>query len=173
MVTSWLLDATNEVVHSHDEGDTSIYTVVLQFKDLFGNERKHIGTIELSKTKVLQTRVSFTAMSSVSIRSGLVENVSDLKIRVMFSDRTIDAENRHMFDIQPGQIVHLVERLDIASGEGKLGEVAIPYHIPFDPETLCLQTVNADILDDAGDMLYRLSADPLPNGGCYGARMAT
>ena len=26
---------------------------------------------------------------------------------------------------------------------------------------------------NAGEILYRLSADPLPNGGCYGARMAT
>lgn len=173
MVTSWLLDASIELVHSYDEGDTRLYTVILKFKDLFGNDRKHFATADFPKSQVLQTRVSFTAMSSVSAKPGLVEAVSDLKIRVMFSDRTVDADNRHMFPIKPGQLIHLVEHLDAASGDGALCEVAIPYNLPFSPEALCLQSVNADLLDDAGNLLYRLSADSLPNGGCYGARVAT
>jgi len=169
---SWLLDASMELEHSYDENDTRIYTVILKFKDLFGNERKHFATIDFPKTQNLQTRVSFTAMSSVNSRPGLVEAVSDLKIRVMFSDRVIDADNRHMFPVKRGQVVLVVEHLDAASGEGNLCEVVIPYNIPFSPEALCLQAVNADLLDDTGNLLYRLSADSLP-GGYHGARVAT
>jgi hypothetical protein len=170
---SWLLDASMELTLSHEEGETSIYLVRLKFKDLFGNERSHFATAELPKLKQLQTRVSFTAMSSVNIRAGLVENVSDLKIRVMFSDCSVDADNLHTFPIKAGQLVHLVEHLDVVSGDGKFYDAVLPYNLPFDPEALCLQAVNADILDEAGTLLYRLSANPLPNGGCYGARMAT
>ncbi len=170
---SWLLDASMELVHSHDEGETSIYTVFLKFKDLFGNERRHFSTTDLPKSKSLQTRVSFTAMSSVNIRAGLVESVSDLKVRVLFSDRAIDADNSHAMPVKAGQLVQLVEHLDVASGENKFYDAVLPYNLPFEPEALCLQTVNADVLDDSGALLYRLSADPLPNGGCYGSRMAT
>ncbi len=171
-MTSWLLDASMELTHSHDEGDTSIYTVRLAFKDLFGNSRKHFGTTELPK-KPLQTRVSFTAMSSVNVRAGLVEDVSDLKIRILFSDCSIDADNTHSVPVKRGQLVKLVEHLDVASGDSRFINAVLPYDLPFDAEALCLQTVNADVLDESGTLLYRLSADPLPNGGCYGARMAT
>lgn len=167
---SWLLDASMELVHSHDEGDTSIYTVILKFKDLFGNDRKHFASADLPKSQVLQTRVSFTAMSSISARLALVETVMDGKVRVMFSDRTVDASNPYSFDVKRGQLVHLIEHLDVVSNEGALCEVVVPYNIPFSPEALCLQTVNADLLDDAGNLLYRLSADSLP-GGCFGARV--
>ena len=170
---SWLLDASIELVHSHDEDNTSIYTVILKFKDLFGNDRKHFATTEFPKSQSLQTRVSFTAMSSVNVKLGLVDAVSDLKIRVMFSDRTVEVDNRHGFAIKRGELAHLVEHMDVASGEGTLTEVVVPYNLQFSPEALCLQSVNADLLDDTGTILYRLSADPLPNGGCYGARLAT
>ena len=168
---SWLLDASMELVHSHDEGDTSIYTVTLRFKDLFGNDRVHLDTASLPKSQILQTRVSFTAMSSISARLALVETVMDGSVRVMFSDRTVDALNPYNFQVKRGQLVHLIEHLDVVSNEGALREVVIPYNIPFSPEALCLQTVNADLLDGAGNLLYRLSADSLP-GGCYGARVA-
>jgi len=167
---SWLLDASMELVHSHDEGDTSIYTVILKFKDLFGNDRRHFSTADLPKSQGLQTRVSFTAMSSISARLALVETVMDGKVRVMFSDRTVDACNPYGFNVARGQLVHLIEHLDVVSNEGMLQEVVIPYNIPFSPEALCLQTVNADLLDDAGNLLYRLSADSLP-GGCFGSRV--
>lgn len=169
---SWLLDATMELVHSHDEGDASVYTVILKFKDLFGNDRTHFATTEFSKPGNLHTRVSFTAMSSISTKLALVESVMDGKVRVMFSDRTVDASNPYSFQVKRGQLVYLIEHLDVVANDGTLCEVVIPYEIPFSPEALCLQTVNADLLDDAGNLLYRLSADSLP-GGCYGARVAT
>ena len=169
---SWLLDASMELVHSHDEGDTSIYTVILKFKDLFGNDRKHFATADFPKSQGLQTKVSFTAMSSVSIRPALVESVADGKARVVFSDRTVDALNPYNFDVKRGQLVYLVEHLDIICDTPALQEIVIPYNVPFSPEALCLQTVNADLLDGDGNLLYRLSADSLP-GGCYGTRVAT
>lgn len=170
---SWLLDASMELVHSHDEGEISIYTVLLTFVDLFGNARKHFATAELPIGKNFQTRVSFTAMSSVNIRAGLVEGVADLKVRVLFADQTVDVDNTMVVPIKPGQLIQLVEHLDISSGNGSFKEVGLPYNLPFEPEALCLQSVNADVLDESGKLLYRLSADPLPRGGCYGARMAT
>ena len=169
---SWLLDASMELVHSHDEGDTRIYMVILRFKDLFGNDRKHIGTVDFPKSQGLQTKVSFTAMSSISAKLALVESVMDSKVRVLFSDRTVDALNPHAFQVKRGELVYLIEHLDVIANDGILYEVVIPYNIPFSPEALCLQTVNADLLDGDGNLLYRLSADSLP-GGCYGARVAT
>jgi|SRR5688572_5323608 len=171
-MNSWLLDASMELVHSHDEDTIRIYTVVLKFKDLFGNERKHFATAELPQQQTIQTRVSFTAMSSVNIRAGLVEHVSDVNIRVLLADSTVDVGNTHAHDFRRGQLVYLVEHLNILAGDNTLHNVVVPYTLPFSPEALCLQTVNADLLDDAGNLLYRLSADPLPRGGCYGARMA-
>lgn len=169
---SWLLDASMELVHSHDENDIRIYTVILKFRDLFGNARQHFDTVALPISQVVQTRVSFTAMSSVGAKPGLVERVTDLEVRILFADRTIDIPNRHMFPTRAGQLVHVIEHLDVVSGDGRLHDIAIPYNLPFSPEALCLQTVNADVMDDAGNLLYRLSADSLP-GGHYGAHMAT
>lgn len=164
------LDAEMDVTPSHDEGDNRIYAVSLSFKDLYGRDRKHFSTVELPRSMTLQTRVSFTAISSVNPRMGLVEAVSDLTIKVMLHDQIVEVPNTHDFILNRGDQVCVVERLQ--ADEHQLRDVVLPMQMACTMDTLCLQTVNADILDDAQRLLYRLAADPLI-GGCYGSRVAT
>lgn len=164
------LDATMEVRPSHDEGENRVYEVILAFKDLHGRDRKHISTIEFPRSLGLQTRVSFTALSSVNPRMGLVAEISDLAIRVMLPGEIVTVPNTHDFGFSRGDQVCVVERLQ--ADEHQLRDVVVPAQMSCTLETLCLQSVNADILDGAENLLYRLAADPFI-GGVYASRVAT
>lgn len=165
---SWLLDAESELSKSEEDG---VYTIILKFTDLFGKQRKHFCSIDLPKSNV-SVRTSFTAISSINLRACLIDKVDDLSIRILFSDKTLDIPNTHVFPFKKGDMAYLIEHVDLVDDFNFI-DLLIPFELPFSPEMLCLQTINADVLDESGSLIYRLSADSLPTGGCYGKRMAT
>src|SRR5690606_24900092 len=159
---SWLLDASADLVHSHTEGETSIYTLKLVFVDMFNRQRKHFATVEIPAQDTPTARVSFTAMSSVTMKVGIVKEVTDLKIHVFLSDRVVTVPNRKVPKFNPGESICLAEPLDPAADATACCLVDLPltYPPPFNPESVCLQTVNADVMSSDGRTLYRLCADP-------------
>tara|TARA_R110002094_G_scaffold180869_1_gene159027 strand:- start:3379 stop:3912 length:534 start_codon:yes stop_codon:yes gene_type:complete len=170
---SRFLDASSKLIHSHDEQDTSIYTLELRFVDLFSRERKHVATIELPKSQEPKTMVSFTAMSSIDMRVGVVQRVTDLKVFVLTVGGVVETDNRHDHSFKMGDPVYLIEHLDPADESGKICHIPLHSPLPFDTNSLCLQSVNADVLDDSGKILHRLSADPLYIGVSSDTRVAT
>tara|TARA_S200002703_G_C3761936_1_gene234546 strand:- start:649 stop:1077 length:429 start_codon:yes stop_codon:yes gene_type:complete len=137
--------------------------------DLFGRERKHADTASFPKGFKPQDRVSFTAMSSVNMRTGVVKEVSDLKTRVLFSDEAeIEVNNYHDHNPKVGDVVHALEHFYVGPNNG-MSYVLIPHPSEISSEMLSLQSVNADVLDESGELVYRLSADPLFKGGSHGA----
>jgi len=170
---SRFLDASSRLIHSHDEQDTSIYTLELRFVDLFSRERKHVATIELPKSQEPKTMVSFTAMSSVNMRVGVVQRITDLKVFVLTMEGVVETDNRHDHSFDIGDSVYLIEHLDPADESGKICHIPLHNPLPFDANSLCLQSVNADVLDDSGEILNRLSADPLYIGVSSDTRVAT
>lgn len=172
MQKSRFLDAEVDLVHIRDEGDESIYSLRLGFVDPLGRQRKHMETVVLPGSLVTTHRVSFTAMSSVNLRTGIVEKVSDLKINIMlFNGSKIVVDNHHDQDLMMGQAVCIIEHFDVMSTDRNLSLVVLPHPLPISSDMLCLQSVNADILNEAGEMIYRMSADPFRVRGCYGSRL--
>ena len=170
---SWLLDSEAELVFSHNEGDINVYQLYLKFKDLWGQSQKRFSTVELSSQLKVDVRVSFTAMSSCNLRRGLVHSVSDEYIDILFADGSLRTHNLHFCTLNKGDLVYVVDRVDIYSDEYKMMQIAIPMNISFDVNILTLQAINADLLDEQGKMIYRTSTDPLIPGGCHGTHLAT
>ena len=173
MATGGLLDAKMMLTHSHDDSEFSVYTIELQFVDLFGRKRKHADTVGLPRGSKPQNRISFTAMSSVNMRIGVVKEVSDLKTKVLFSDEAqIEVSNYHDHAPVVGDVVCVLEHFYIGPNNG-LTHVLIPHPMDVDADLLSLQSVNADVLDESGELVYRLSADPLFKGGSHGASVGS
>jgi hypothetical protein len=161
-----------ELMHSHDEGDIAIYTLRLQFIDPLGNKRSHFTTVSLPKSCNPQNRISFTAISSVDVKIGIVEAVSDLKIKVLlFNGTRLAIDNRHDFDFLVGDTVSILEHYDVMDNSQMLSDFALPYPLDIEPELLRLQSVNADLIDESGELVYRLSADPFYTRGYHDTRV--
>jgi len=172
-MTGGLLDSSMALRHSHDDGGHAIYTIELEFTDLFGRRRKHADTVSLPLTQSPRQQVSFTAMSSVNMGVAVVESVSDLNTGVMFSDgNRVTLANYHDFTPSVGDVVSVLEHFYVNSTE-RMFYVILPHPLNIDPEMLALQSINADILDESGKLVYRLSADPLFKGGSHGASVGS
>lgn len=171
MHKSRFLDAEMDLVFSHDEGSDSIYIVNLKFMDPFGRQRSHYVTISLPSSLKLEERVSFTAMSSINLRLGIVICVSDLVIEIMtLNGSKMAIANAHEHDFKMGDRIGVIEHVDES---GQIMLVGIPYPFSFDQESLYIQSVNADLLDASGKLVVRFCADPLHKRLSYVARVAT
>ena len=167
---SRFLDAAAELNHVRDNRDEATYSLELTFVDPFGRNRKHKTVANLPRSIKVQHRVSFTAMSSANVRIGVVEKISDLQIDVLLFDGSrVVVGNHHEPEFSTGDKVTVVERIDPTNIDRQVSLVVLPCPLGIAGELLCLQSVNADILDDAGNMIYRMSADPLFIRGCYDA----
>lgn len=163
LMKSWLLDADMTLDFSHQEGFLDIYTLNLSFVDLYGNKRNHMTTVELPQNLQTKMRISFTALSSVNARIGVVSRISDLEVEISLLNDLVVTYNSHTYDLKVGDTVYLVEHLH-PSEETKLTEVIVPFLATLDKEMLCIQSINADILQEDETILYRLSMSPLDKG---------
>ena len=168
---SWLLDADMNLEFSHQEDEMNIYTLKLSFTDLYDNRRWHLTNIELPHTVQPKTRISFTALSSVDARVGIIAKVSDLEIEISVLNNLVTLPNSHTYDFRAGDIVYLVEHLGTSEEQGFV-ETIIPFNRILNKEMLCLQSVNAEILGQDDQVLYRLSMSPLDKGIVYAKSMA-
>lgn len=167
---SRFLDAAAELNHIRDNRNEATYSLQLTFVDPFGRNRKHTAMVTLPRDTVVQNRVSFTAISSADVRIGVVEKVTDLRVDVMLFDGSkVSVGNRHEPDFTVGDKVTVVERLDPTNINRQMSLAILPHPLEMDHEFLALQTVNADILDDSGNLIYRMSANPLFVRGCHDA----
>ena len=169
---SRFLDAAVELNHVRNNRDEATYSLELTFVDLFGRDRKHKTMATLPRSTNVQHRVSFTAMSSANIRVGVVEDVNDLEVHVLlFEGNRVVIGNRHEPEFAVGDKVTIVERMDPADLDRQITLAVLPCPLEMAGELLCLQSVNADILDASGNMIYRMSSDPLFVRGCNDARV--
>jgi hypothetical protein len=163
---SWLMDAESILTFSHSEGENSVYTLRVSFKDLFGRERTHFAPVSIHNARKFEDRISFTALSNIEIRPAVIEGISDLNIEVstLFGRLTLPNIHNHEFGV--GQSVIIVEHTDI-SGDHEMMNIAIPYPLTMEPDMLRLQSVNADVIAEDGQLICRLSADPLYQGSSF------
>lgn len=167
---SRFLDAAAELNHVRDNRDEATYSLELTFVDPFGRDRKHKTMAALPRSTVVQHRVSFTAMSSANVRIGVVEDMNDLEVHVLLFDGSrVMIGNRHEPEFVVGDKVTIVERMDPTDMDRQVTLAVLPCPLEMASELLCLQSVNADILDDSGNLIYRMSADPLFTKGCNDA----
>jgi hypothetical protein len=99
----------------------------------------------------------------------VIEGISDSKLLVSTLNGRLDLVNIHNHEFSKGQSVVVVEHTDIG-GDKELLDIAIPYPLPMEPDMLRLQSINADLIADDGELLFRLSADPLYQGSSIHAR---
>lgn len=162
-----------DVTPSYEEGDTIVYNMELRFTDLFGRERCHTATLDLPKGQAFEERISFTAISSVNMRVGVVERVESMFVRIMlFGGEFVQVASRKDHQFEAGMPVCVIEHMNIADPDQMLEYVALPHPLEVNPDDLRLQSVNADVLDASGNLLYRLSADPILKRKSYAARVA-
>ena len=171
--THRLLDARMDVRLSHIENDSAIYNVELGFTDLFGKQRSHSVTIDLPKNQSFEERISFTAMSSVNMRAGVVVEVTRTSLRIMLvGGDTIGIVLHRGQSFQPGDVVSIIEHANLAEEGNPLEYIALAYPLVVESDSLRLQSVNADILDASGNLLHRFSVDPLLKRQNYVTRVA-
>jgi len=169
---SRFLDAAAELNHVSTNRNEATYSLQLTFVDPFGRNRKHIAMATLPRDTVVQNRVSFTAISSADVRLGVVNKITDLQVDVLlFDGSSMTVGNRHEPEFVVGDKVTVIERLDLKNPDGQMTWALLLCPLEITHELLVLQTVNADILDDSGNLIYRMSADPLFVRGCYDARV--
>ena len=180
MIKSWLLDACMDLAYSHDESTVAVYQLSFEFTDLLGRERKYKDLVAFrrpvsrKKRLELQKRISFTAMSSVDVMVGMVESVTPSHIFVrLLNESIVRVDNRLDFECATGDVVTLVERCGTGSSGGRMQLFAIPNELGLTAEDLRLQAVNADILDGSGQLVYRLSMDPISVRGQHDTHLAT
>ena len=167
---SRFLDSAVELIKVRDHGNESSYKLGLTFVDPFGRDRKHYTMVDLPRSVVVQSRASFTALSSANVRVGIVERVNDLEVHVLlFDESRVVIGNRHEPEFVTGDNVTVVERMDPTNIDRMMTLAALPHPLGMAGELLCLQSVNADILDGSGNLIYRMSADPLFVRGCHDA----
>ena len=172
--THCLLDASMDVTLSHQEQDSDIYNMTLRFVDIFGRQRNHTATIDIPKGTKFQERVSFTAMSSVNMRPGVVERIEGNSARIMLLGGDFVSLGYHKdHPVQPGETVCVIEHMDVTDPGHQLEYVALKHPLSVDQDLLRLQAINADVLDESGQLLYRLSADSILKRKSYASRMAT
>ena len=171
---SKFLDAVVDLTHLRDRGDEAIYLLQLEFVDPFGRNRKHQSDVSNKRSVAVQHRASFTALSSANAQVGVVEKVTDLEVHVLLlGDERMVIGNRHEPEFKMGDSIVVIERLDPMDTDRQMSFAVLPHPLPMAKEMLCLQSVNADVLDESGELLFRMSADPLFKGGCYDTRVAT
>ena len=169
---SRFLDAAAELNHIRDDRNETTYSLQLTFVDPFGRNRKHTAMVTLPRDIVVQNRVSFTAISSADVRIGVIEKITDVQVDVMLFDGSkVSIGNRHEPEFVTGDKVTVIERLDPMNTDRRMSLAVLPCPLRMAHELLALQTVNADILDDSGSLIYRMSADPLFTRGCNDARV--
>lgn len=149
------------LTHNYDQDDNSFYSLGLQFIDFFGRDRKHVIVVSLPKSLEVNTRSSFTAMSNVEIRLGIITNISSSMIAVLLTTgESLDVINYETdFVLKIGDSVYVFEHYDFMS-HNDLIYLTIPSSYAIIENHLGLQSVNADIIDSSGILIKRLSADP-------------
>jgi len=169
---SRFLDAAVELDLIRDNRDEATYSLQLTFVDLFGRNRKHSTMAAFPRDTVVQHRVSFTAISSADVRIGVVEKITDVQVDVLLFDGSrVSVGNRHEPEFTVGDKVTVIERLDPMDTDRQMSLAVLPCPLEMAHELLSLQTVNADILDESGNLIYRMSADPLFVRGCNDTRV--
>lgn len=172
--THRLLDARMDMVLSYEDRTETIYNLELEFVDIFGRQRRHVAPISLPNGQRFQERISFTAMSTVNSRPGIVQRVDDMTVSVMVFGGSIVRIPRHKdHDISRGDVVCVIEHMNVINPEHDLEYVALKFPLVVDADSLRLQSINADVLDESGHLLYRLSADAILKRRSHAARMAT
>lgn len=156
-----MLGASTKLVHDYDEGNDSVYSLELQFIDFFGRDRKHIIVVSLPKALSIDIRSSFTAVSSVDIKPGIVTNISssDITVLLMTGESTNTTNYETDFVLRIGDAVYILEHYDLMSNNDLI-YLTVPSSYAIMEGGFGLQSVNADIIDSSGILVKRLSADP-------------
>ncbi len=74
--------------------------------------------------------------------------------------------------LTPGDPACVIEHMNVMSPEHELQYVALRHPLSIEHELLNLQFINADILDESGSLLHRLSADSILERKSYASRVA-
>ena len=172
---SAFLDATTELSFQGPTKGIDAYLAKLSFKDILGRERKYESVVKLPKSGKYTTRASFTAISFIEILFGIVQEVQYNTIKVLKNDSTtVVVTNFRQFDFSIGDPVYLVEKVSLdPEGSSEMFYAILPYCKDIPVELLKLQSVNLDVLDEQGDIIYRLISDPIHEGLNYDQNMAT
>lgn len=172
--THSLLDAKMDLVLSYEEHDSAVYTITLEFVDIFGRQRHHSAPLVLPRGQKFDERISFTAMSSVNAKTGIIQRIDSKHLHILvFGGSIVSIPNHQDRGLSEGDVVCMFEHSNIFDDNNALEYVALKFPLIIDTDNLRLQTVNADLLDESGNLLYRFSADAILNRSSHAAQLAT
>lgn len=154
--------------------DCFIYSPCLEFCDFAGRSRRHAATFEMKQRADLSHHLSFTAASSVDVRSGIVRSVKDQHIEVveLSGECKTWSMTSNKFRFATGERVHIIERLGLTPGTLNTYTV-VPHYCLSEPSLARIQSVNVDIVHQDLGVIFRLSADPFVEKEYHGSRMET
>jgi hypothetical protein len=165
-----LLGAESRLAKSHDEGDKTIYHLEIRFTDLLGRSRRHTFPVSLPSDIDIHNRVSYTAISDVMVLPGVLSAKKPGCLVVATSQGFVEVSDRTEQPVNPGEFVLLLERMDLQD-EKKMKLIALRPDCGIEHDALRLQSVNADIVDSADNLIFRLAADPIRAKVCEAERV--
>jgi hypothetical protein len=155
----------------------AMYSINLKFNDLFNRSRiSIIDNCLINRRIKFHHRISFTAISSISIQHGAVaRDLSDV-VEVLLPDgkAIISKCGEHVF--YHGQHVVVFERFFSkrhSVNREDFIKVAAPLVEKEKLELLRIQSINVDFLDQDSSLFYRKSYDPFVSGEKYGTYLGT
>ena len=163
----FLLDSELEIATLYKDGDRTFYDLRLTFTDLINRRRFHNYTFGLEDSITISPKISFTAISDISIQQGIVTSLSKQSISVIVPGQdTIKVNNLHEEELRPGDAVYVFDHLDTSSNKEQLTKYIIKVR-KINLDDLRLQYINADVLDQNQNIALRMGVDSIYSRGCY------